>query len=118
MQHDPRAHLADVIEAGALNRHFTADVTVERYRVDQLVQSAVERQLEIIGEALNRLRRDDPAVAARVPDVDRIVGFRNVLIHGYDILDHETVWDAVTRDLPALLDSATAALDELDVTLG
>lgn len=118
MQHDPRAHLADVIEAAESIRAFTAGVSFERYRVDDLVQSAVERQFEIIGEALNRLRRDDPAVAARVPDVDRIVGFRNVLIHGYDIVDHEAVWDAITKELPTLLESARIVLRDLDQTLG
>ena len=67
-----------------------------------MLRSAVERQFEIVGEALNRLSREDPAVAARIPDVSRIVGFRNVLAHGYDIVDDEAVWSAITDDLPTL----------------
>jgi uncharacterized protein with HEPN domain len=56
-----------------------------------MLRSAVERQFEIIGEALSQLAKIDPAVAARIPDLRRIVGFRNVLIHGYDRMDAASV---------------------------
>ena len=62
----------------------------------------MERQFEIVGEALSRLRRDYPDVAARVPDLKRIVAFRNILVHGYAAIDRETVWRAVQENLPAL----------------
>jgi uncharacterized protein with HEPN domain len=67
-----------------------------------------------VGEALNRLSREEPELAERTPDVARIVGFRNVLAHGYDVVDDEVVWDAVTTDLPELATRVEAMLDELD----
>jgi uncharacterized protein with HEPN domain len=76
----------------------------------------VERKLEIIGEALSRLSREEPGLAERIPDVARIVGFRNVLGHGYDVVDDEVVWDAITTDLPELTARIGAMLDELDAS--
>jgi uncharacterized protein with HEPN domain len=58
---------------------------------------------------LNRLARSAPEVAAKVPDLPRIVAFRNILIHGYAVVDRETVWRAVQDRLPVL----RAALDTL-----
>ena len=69
----------------------------------------VERQFEIIGEALNQLSRVDPDLAACVPDLLELVGFRNLLIHGYALVDDAIVWEAVTTELPALRER----LDEL-----
>lgn len=83
-----------------------------------MLRSAVDREFEIIGEALNRLRRDDPMTAARVPDVARIIGFRNVLIHGYDIVDREAVWNAVRIEIPALVGAISGLLASLDPSLG
>ena len=73
-----------------------------------------ERKLEIVGEALNRLSREEPELAARIPDIGRIVGFRNVLAHGYDVVDDEIVRDAITIDLPELTTAVEAMLVELD----
>lgn len=63
-----------------------------------MLRSAVERQFEIIGEALSQLARADPTLAERVPDLRRIIGFRNVLIHGYDRVDAAAVWRVVEDD--------------------
>ena len=74
-----------------------------------LLRSAVERQFEIIGEALHQLSRQDQELARRIPDLPRIVAFRNRLIHGYSLIDHDVVWNTVTTELPALRER----LDEL-----
>lgn len=81
------------------------------------MRSAVDREFEVIGEALNRLRRDDAAVAERIPDVAEIIGFRNVLIHGYDIVDRSAVWKAITVEIPPLVGSLSALLSELDAAM-
>ncbi len=77
-----------------------------------MMRSAVERQLGIIGEALNRLARVDPELAGRIPDIGRIVGFRNVLAHGYDVVDDEVVWTAIMLDVPELAAAVAALLAE------
>ena len=65
--------------------------------------SATERQFEIIGEALRRLSKDDPACAAQIHEHQRIIAFRNILIHGYADVDDRVVWDVLQTKLPTLL---------------
>ncbi|QWF22979.1 DUF86 domain-containing protein [Nocardioides sp. LMS-CY] len=66
-----------------------------------MLRSAVERTIQIVEDALNRLSRVDPEIAAIIPDLPRIVAFRNVLAHGYAIIDDELVWEvAATRAAP------------------
>jgi uncharacterized protein with HEPN domain len=67
-----------------------------------MVRSAVERQLVIIGEALNQLSRGDPAIAAKVNDHRRIIGLRNILVHSYARVDDRVIWSIVTDKLPRL----------------
>ena len=102
MARDPRALLADVIGAPRSIERFRRGLDLDGFRTDVLVRSGVERKLEFVGEALNRLSREDPEPAARIPDIGRIIGFPNVLAHGYEIVDDEVVWDAITTDLPVL----------------
>ncbi|WP_246584938.1 HepT-like ribonuclease domain-containing protein [[Mycobacterium] fortunisiensis] len=65
-------------------------------------RSAVERQLEIVGEALNRLSKVDKELSAKIPELARIVAFRNILIHGYTDVDDALVWQVITDKLPEL----------------
>jgi uncharacterized protein with HEPN domain len=116
MARDSRALLADVLDAARSIEHFRRDLDLDGFRGDELVRAGVERKLEIIGEALSRLSREEPGLAERIPDVARIVGFRNVLAHGYDVVDDEVVWDAITTDLPKLAARIAAMLDELDAS--
>lgn len=60
-----------------------------------LVRAAVERQFEIVGEALGRATDLEPQLERWLPEVRRIVGLRNRLIHGYGDVDEEIVWDIV-----------------------
>ena len=98
--------------AGAITE-FTAGLDAEGYRASPLIRSAVERQFEIIGEALNRLSKEAPDLADRVPNLRKIVGFRNVLIHGYAVIEDGRVWEIVTTLLPSLRATVTVLLTEL-----
>ena len=118
MRRDPRVHLLDALDAARAIQAFVEGRTEQDYRRDRLLRSAVDREFEVVGEALNRLRRDDPAMAARIPDLAQIVGFRNVLIHGYDIVDRSAVWKAITVEVPPLVASVSGLLVELDSAMG
>lgn len=114
MRRDPRVFLADVLEACQLITRFTSGRDLESYRSDVMLRSAVERQLEIMGEALNRLARTEPDLAARIPDLESIIGFRNVLAHGYDVVKDEVVWRTIEEDLPTLTAQVAMLIRELE----
>ncbi len=101
----PRAPklLEDIRSAADFVKTVTQGVALEQFKLDRLLRQAVERNFEIIGEALRRLEKDDPGTAARIADYRRIIAFRNVLIHGYDVIDPAIVWSAITEDLAPLL---------------
>ncbi|MFH0810944.1 MAG: HepT-like ribonuclease domain-containing protein [Pseudomonadota bacterium] len=82
-QRDPNKYLFDIAEAVVLLRQFTAGKTFGDYQDNPLLRSAVERQFEIVGEALNQLGRFNPELLSRISDARRIIAFRNVLVHAY-----------------------------------
>ena len=83
-------------DSSAINT-FVSGVDLERYASELLLQSAVERQLQNIGEALSQLSRLDPVLGARVPRQRQLIGFRNVLVHGYAGLNNAEVWRVLRR---------------------
>ena len=103
MQREPEAFLWDV-QDDACQRiaRYTHGLDFDAYAANDLVRSAVERQLEIIGEALSQLSKLDPAMAGRIPEHRQIIAFRNVLIHGYAALDNRRVWREAEQGLPHL----------------
>jgi uncharacterized protein with HEPN domain len=117
MRRDPRVHLLDALDASRAIQTFAAGRTLDDYGHNRLLRSAIDREFEIVGEALYRLRRDDSAVAERIPDLAEIIGFRNVLIHGYDIVDREAVWKAIMVEIPVLVASIGGLLAELDAMM-
>jgi uncharacterized protein with HEPN domain len=104
MQPDSAALIWDALHAAELITRFTAGLSAQDYIADQLVGSAVERQFEVIGEALNRLSRTDPGTAESIPNLARIVAFRNILAHRYATVDDALVWNLVSQRLPGLVD--------------
>jgi uncharacterized protein with HEPN domain len=96
---------------------FMATRTLEQYLQDDFCQAAIERELEIAGDALGHLRRLAPEYFDRIPEGPMIVAFRNVLAHGYATLDHTRVYDiAVTRTalLQQVLEQLLAEFPEED----
>ena len=111
MNDEIRKNLIDVLQAGEEIQRFTHDMDFKAYQNNTITQRAVERNFEIIGEALNRIKRIDDEFLARVSEHNRIIGFRNILIHGYDIVDEMIVWKAVKDHLPVLLKEIQMLLD-------
>jgi uncharacterized protein with HEPN domain len=103
MPRDPRTHLWDARRAAGLVTDFVSGRSWEDYEADALLRSGVERQFEIVGEALNQLRRVDEDLASRVPDLPRIVAFRNILIHRYAAVEDRLVWEAATERVAPLI---------------
>jgi uncharacterized protein with HEPN domain len=104
--------LEDVQDCASFVVAVSAGKELAYYRRDRLFRQAVERNLEIIGEAIGRTSRHDAETASRISEHRRIVAFRNRLIHGYDLLDDELVWETVKTEVPALLSEVEALLRE------
>ena len=102
MRLETKKYLYDVARAIDLLTSFTAGKTFDDYCADAMLRAAVERQFEIIGESLSQLSKIDIQVAARISHYRRIVGFRNILIHGYADVDNALVWDIIEANLPLL----------------
>ena len=99
MQLEARKYLYDIREACARIEEFTTGKTYTDYGADTMLRSAVERQFEIVGEALNRLGKVDETIADRITDHRRIVAFRNILVHAYAQIDDRLVWGVVEVNL-------------------
>jgi uncharacterized protein with HEPN domain len=112
MQPESRKHLFDIREAASRISRYAAGRSLEDYLTDDYLRSAVERQFEIIGEAMGRLLRTDRPTAERITEYPRIVSFRNQLIHGYDVIDDAIVWRIVEQKLPILVSEIRAMLAE------
>lgn len=106
--------LEDMRAAAAFIIEVTSGHSLDDYRGNLTLRFAVERNFEIIGEAVNRLTRLDPDLAAQIPDQRRIVAFRNLLIHAYDVIDDVQVWNVITDSLPAFQRHVEALLKEGD----
>ena len=72
-----------------------------------MMRAAVERQFEIIGEAVNRLSDLNSDLAQRISERRRIINFRNQLIHGYFVVDDRVVWDVIQTKVPVLASEIT-----------
>lgn len=112
MPHSPQIILEDIRLAVRDIQDFTAGRSLADYQHDRLLRAAVERQFILIGEALARLDRLDPALAGRVTDCRQVIGFRNVLVHGYETIDDAIVWTTVVNHLPILLREVETLLAE------
>ena len=114
MPHRIKKLLTDLHLACSEVERFSQGKSIEDYQKDRLLQLALEREFEIIGEALNRLQRIDKArLDWFIPEYQRIIGFRNTIAHGYDIIDDKTVWDLAKNRTPELLSKVENYLNEL-----
>jgi uncharacterized protein with HEPN domain len=115
MRIESKKYLYDIARAAKLALGFIAGKTFAHYGADPMLRSAVERQLEIVGEALAQLARTDPAVASQIGEYQRIIAFRNILIHGYAEIDHRIVWNVLELKLPVVLSQASSLLGDKEL---
>ena len=102
--------LFDALGAIASSQEFIVGCSLRQYIGDKMRRSAVERQLEILGETCARLARIEPTLIEQVPNLKLAIDLRNRIIHGYDAVDDEIVYLTVTQDLHALKTHLTQLL--------
>lgn len=111
MERDINTHLYDIMQSCQHIQSFTQRLNFQSYTSNDLIRSAVERQFIVIGEALNRIKRLDLTVYDRIRYADQIVGFRNILVHGYDVISDQLVWQIVQSNLTELAEDCQSLLD-------
>ena len=110
MRPESAKYLYDIIKACEAILNFIEGKSYTDYENDLLLQSGVERQLMIIGEALNQAIGDDPEIAELIPNSREIINLRNVIVHGYAVVENETIWGILQSDLPDLYDQVRKIL--------
>jgi uncharacterized protein with HEPN domain len=108
-------YLYDALLASKSILDFVKQKNFNDYIEDEMLQSAVERKFEIIGESLNRIKQlDEGFLKLNISDAYKIIGFRNILIHGYDMIDSDVEWNAIEKRLPVLILEIERILGEND----
>lgn len=112
---DPLANrLLDARDACRSVEEFTSGQSFDTYLANRMLRFAIERGLEIIGEALNYAEDYDANLQNRIPEIRAVIGLRNRIIHGYSEIDHQIIWMAATRRVPELrirIESVLATID-------
>ncbi|MFH1613664.1 MAG: HepT-like ribonuclease domain-containing protein [Planctomycetota bacterium] len=103
MNDETKKNLIDILQVAEEIQNFVRGMDFKAYQNKTVTKRAVERDFEIIGEALNRIKNTDNDLLEKISEHQRIIGFRNILIHGYDIVDEAIVWQAATNHLPILI---------------
>lgn len=110
MLHDISLYLVDISRAiDSIFDYLGPERNFNQFDSNKLVRRAVERELEIIGEAVNRILKLDPNY--QIPDARRIVSLRNLVIHAYDNVDNIIIWGIINNDLPILKRKVQELLD-------
>jgi uncharacterized protein with HEPN domain len=108
-KHDPIIFYRHMLEYTREARALVQGRTRSDLDRDRLLNPALVRLLEIIGEAANRIPKEEQARHSQIP-WPQIVGLRNRLIHGYDSVDFDILWQIVTQDLPPLIETLEAII--------
>lgn len=110
MRTDLAKLLEDIADAASRVKCYTAGKTLQDYLASSQLRDAVQWNFTVIGEAISQLRNKDPGMVERIHEWQRIIAFRNQLIHGYGVIKNEITWDIVQTKLPILMDDIAALL--------
>jgi uncharacterized protein with HEPN domain len=106
-----KVYLEEILYSiNAIPKHLAGIKTIERYRTNPTVQRAVERELEIIGEAMSQLLDEYPHIT--IPESRQVIGMRNRIIHGYASIDDSVLWRVVTESLNGLRSTVLALIEQ------
>ncbi|HEY1685214.1 MAG TPA: HepT-like ribonuclease domain-containing protein [Tepidisphaeraceae bacterium] len=112
MQHDSTKYLRDMLEFGQKILRYAKDRTFDDFLNDEMRRDAILWNYCLIGEALSQMKRIYPATAERITDHWKIIGLRNQLIHGYEVIEDEITWRIIQNKLPILIKEIVALLAE------
>jgi uncharacterized protein with HEPN domain len=113
MEFEIQKWIFDAHKASQLIVGFLENKAYEDYLHDLMLSSAVERQFEILGEALKRIRdKDERFLEESIVGWRGAISLRNILAHGYDHIDNDVVWGIIEDDLPDLIKSLEQHLDK------
>lgn len=111
MDDEIRKYLTDIkTSIQYINSYFEGKRVFAEFEKSRLHQMAVQRELEIIGEAVARISKRDNTIS--IPSAARIRGTRNIIAHEYDRVDVKTIWSIVVNHLPVLLSEVEKLLAE------
>lgn len=113
MQNNVIAYLYDIQYSALAVKKFVHNHSLETYSSDDLLRSAVERKFEIMGEALSKIKKENPVCLEKIRCHRDVISFRNILIHGYDSIDNRIVWSVIQESLDNLLADASRLLQEM-----
>ncbi|QBN18719.1 HepT-like ribonuclease domain-containing protein [Flavobacterium nackdongense] len=103
--------LLDIVESiNSIDEHPEGRRILEEYLSNKTKRRAVEREIEIIGEAMSKLLKTNPNISISYSRI--IVDLRNNVIHAYDAVDDILIWKIINKDIPLLLIEAKTLLDE------
>ncbi|MEO5802855.1 MAG: HepT-like ribonuclease domain-containing protein [Verrucomicrobiota bacterium] len=110
--HDPKVTLQQIIDYANRAEELCREKSITEIRADWRLAFALERVMEVLGEAVRRL---PPEIFNRYPSVNwkAILGMRNRVSHGYDSIDYEVLWNAARDQVPALILTAKEILRDL-----
>ncbi len=101
MTDEIKKYLHDIIvSVNAINEYLGKERNFLNFQNNRMLKKAVEREFEIIGEAMNRILKVDNEI--KITSARKIVDLRNYLSHGYDMVDYNTLWGIISKHLPQL----------------
>jgi uncharacterized protein with HEPN domain len=101
MQLEIEKYLFDIqISINSINEYLGSTSDFKEYENNKLLRRAIEREIEIIGEAANRIYKIDSTI--KIDNVRKIIDLRNWVIHGYDKIDNVVIWGIISKQLPLL----------------
>ncbi|MCW5908070.1 MAG: DUF86 domain-containing protein [Chitinophagales bacterium] len=110
MRDEVKRYLEDALHSiGRIEKFQNTVKCFEEYEQNEMVKSAVQWRLSVIGEALSNALREEPAL--KITNSRRVVDMRNKLIHGYDEVEDNVVWNVLVKHLPLLKNEVTILLN-------
>lgn len=101
MKREIKKYFFDIkVSIDSINDYLGSDRNFFEYQKNKLLRRGIEREIEIIGEAMSRILKIDPTM--RIQNARQIVDTRNWVIHGYDKVDDVIIWGIISKNLPEL----------------